>query len=123
MGNQGIDKVFERRNTVFGDRAASVEVKSSNWPQLQTDRLGIQQATDEFNRTRLARAAQPARSSADTVAAARRLEGIRDAGKLESYKGVYDPAKRSMDSLYKVVSDPATRNRTVLSEIRTWLLW
>ena|SRR5581483_8901495 len=120
-GNQGVDKVFERKNVISADRTASVEVKSVNRPNLRTDRLGIQQGSEEFNRTRLARAANPQVSNQATITAAQKYEQVRRAGKLESYKATYDRVKGSV-KLSKLISDPATAGRTILEEVTTWLL-
>jgi hypothetical protein len=121
-GNQGIDLVFERKHVVSVDRTAAVEVKSVNRPDLNLDRSGIQQGSAEFNRTRLQRTADPRLSSTETIRTAERIEAARQAGRLESYKSMYDATKRST-SLKKLISDPATAGRAVLKEIKTWLLW
>jgi len=118
-GNQGVDLVFERKNVISPDKSITVESKSVNFPELKNDTRQIQQATDEFNRTRLDRAADPRLSSPDTIREATRLQELREANRLKSYKSVYDPVSGTV-KFYEVVSDES--GTQVLEEVTTRLL-
>jgi hypothetical protein len=109
----GIDRIYERRNTLSRERIAAIEVKSRTRPRLGFDMQGIEQGSIRFNDTRLARA---------TAAGNQNAARLAQQSRIESYKSVYDAQKETVESLWKLLTDPRNTRR-VSEQVKTWLLW